>query len=388
MTVKAYALGLKTTKGFDNFPVWNTVVQTLKDKTSIQFADGHYWFSDSPIINRTIHLRGSDETIFDIATGKQGLQIKNGYKIKLSDLTIWHYANQDASQNIGLYISAVVICDNVTVRGFAGNGFHISADIAGSKTNASHSRFTGCNAIENGGDGFYMRGGDANQMIFFACDARDNFGWGFNDESFLGCQGFGNMAHANKKGHYRAYDPNNRSTFLACYRESDSPPDELTGYATSIGGINEKGCKLSQNAMSNSGKYFSAINFANKIELNDRGITFFQTNEGSFPVRLQGIDSPFPHLSYNHDLGGRFHEVWAASSGAGATDYEQRKVPFSSTGLKSVFIGSRLLAEGKPTDDWQGFVFKSGDTLLNPDYDGTNTERWIFKVNDWQEIQT
>lgn len=95
---------------------------------------------------------------------------------------------------------------------------------------------------ENSACGFFVQGTDANAMTVIGCDSRDNGKWGFYDASFLGNFFFSCMAHNNRLGHYGIRDRNNaRSSFIACYGEMGSPPDELSPKTTVSGGFHANG---------------------------------------------------------------------------------------------------------------------------------------------------
>lgn len=86
----------------------------------------------------------------------------------------------------GIKTDTVIWCKNILVNSFAGNGFNCVGDIAVSGTNVSTCQFLFCHSQNNLIHGWYMQGGDSNQIWFFGCEALSNGGCGFADESFLG----------------------------------------------------------------------------------------------------------------------------------------------------------------------------------------------------------
>jgi len=370
--------------GADNSWLLQVLINGAKPHATIVLPDGDWNFANTILLNKSINIEGSGNTNLSFKPNV-GAFLVNGI-CGLKNMNIFAGGPRAGTSAIRIQAHGIVKLEDLFIKNFGGYGVSISADI-NSGTNASFCKVDSVQVAECGG-GFYTSGGDANQILFSHCDARDCDTWGFNDESFLGDQFVACMCHANHAGHYKATAANNRSTFLGCYGEGDSPPNQLAGNAVWIGGISPNGFILNDRAFTISGKYLSSASFGDTVKINENGFEFPQENQGSFPMRLQRVNgSPFPHWSFNHDMGGNFHEVWAASEGAGATDYMGRKIPFASTGLKTMFIGSKLFAEGKPTDDFGGFEFKFGDTLLNPDYDGENVMQWVFKKPGWTEIK-
>lgn len=395
MKIYASSKGLAPKPGFDNTAAFNRMIEMAKDKTIVDVngSDNRYFFNDTIFLDKTIYLECDPDTIFDFGgINKPGLVIKGGYKSEIHRITLWNHNyskvyEPNQLREPGLVINAVSRLNDVTVRGFGGNGFHLSADIAaGSGRDASASRLDSCNAIENGGDGFLTRAGDANAIGFYHCDARDNGGWGFHDDSFLGCSFYSCMAHASKKGHYKATGQiegaNNRSYFGGCYAEGDSPPNRLAGQAMWVGGIAANGFELGDNACVMIGNRITTVENGD-IKIAPTGFEFKHTT-GSFPMKFEKVGDPrWPHYGYRNSLSGFFSEVFTAEMGFKA-EYNGRQVPFSSQGFKSFFIGSRFFAEAKPEDAWlKDFQFKYGDTLLNPDYTGEGTKQWVYKKTGW-----
>lgn len=146
--------------------------------------------------------------------------------------------------NAGCGVLATTRCalEAVVVSGF-GTGFRFAGSAADG-TNADSSRAVGCRAQLCAGDGFHLLGGDANACVLLGCDAVDNGGAGYRDNSFLGNLHAGNHASSNAGGDYVCEPPldpsaaNCRADFVACYSEGgvvriDLPATCYGGFAAS-----------------------------------------------------------------------------------------------------------------------------------------------------------
>jgi hypothetical protein len=69
--------------------------------------------------------------------------------------------------------------DGINLRASSGGGGSLEGNV-----NCSMVEYT--RSEDNGGNGFYIRGGDGNAALFHGCDADGNAIWGFLDVSFLG----------------------------------------------------------------------------------------------------------------------------------------------------------------------------------------------------------
>ena len=84
----------------------------------------------------------------------------------------------------GVVARSSVHLRNVSVRHFAGNGFHLAASGSLGGT-VDNSTLIGCRALYNR-NGFFADGGDGNVISFINCMANSNRQWGFWDSSLLG----------------------------------------------------------------------------------------------------------------------------------------------------------------------------------------------------------
>jgi hypothetical protein len=174
----------------------------------------------TPILRRTVHLQGNCYGADDLrstggtltpsaqitsSAGVGGLDIQP----QVSTLT-WPAgaATQEGAygstiENIqfkgsggatatGIYCRTFIHFRNVTVSGFSGKGFDLSAsatdpgDGNSEYGNLSNSTLDECAAISNGSHGLHIRGIDANTCSTKNFTAQLNGGWGILNESFIG----------------------------------------------------------------------------------------------------------------------------------------------------------------------------------------------------------
>lgn len=213
---------------------------------SIYPKSGDYHFARKIIIDsRPIHLIGDNGSPYALGTRffGPGLQIDRtqGYQGAIIQWIYFIYEGDPNVQTHGISAHARCTLFECGTKGFTFNGVDFWANIEGEGTDASGSLVFHCFSLENTKDGFFAGRMDANAITFIGCDARDNGRYGFNDDSFLGNYFFGCMAHNNAGGNYFVRDKGNaRSTFVACYSEDGSPPNNLGGQTTVVGGIGLK----------------------------------------------------------------------------------------------------------------------------------------------------
>jgi hypothetical protein len=209
---------------------------------SIYIPAGNYNFSETIELAKSVHLFGDGGSIFNISgTRLHFPQATTGIRVRSTETTIERiglFGNRNIKgQYFGIYASAHVVLKQVAVKGFADNGFLIYGNLE-EGTDVSSSYLEHCQAAENGADGLFIGKVDGNACTVIGFDARDNDRYGIQDDSFLGNYFFACMCHNNKKGHYYVRDKNNaRSTFVACYAESDGPPNDFSPLTTVVGGF-------------------------------------------------------------------------------------------------------------------------------------------------------
>jgi hypothetical protein len=132
-----------------------------------------------------------------------------------------------ASKYHGALISNVVKMRNVEINGFSGCGLCVIAYINPNDTytaNASLSTFHSIKVTGCRGDGILLNGADANHMLFFDVDCRDNEGFGYTDDSLLGNHAHFMHFNNNKRGTFRVRGPGNSALLTAIYTEEQYIP--------------------------------------------------------------------------------------------------------------------------------------------------------------------
>jgi hypothetical protein len=233
----------------------------------IYVPSGEYHFARTMLIyRRPVHLFGDNGTIFG-----------NGTKFffhNVIDAVLVDRGNSSFQETIiericliginsgyGFAARGRIKLRDCTAKGFKNNGFQIWGNLE-EGGDVSGSFLQSCHSLENGGDGFFIGRVDGNAVTVMNCDARDNGGRGFNDDSFLGNFFFSNMAHYNKGGDFFVRDWGNaRSTFVACYSEGNGAIfSQLGPYSTVIGGIWGAGYKIGATPELRRGSYIPLLN--------------------------------------------------------------------------------------------------------------------------------
>lgn len=229
--------------GADNLGYFQTLINSVEPRTDLQIPSGQYYFSGTlKIENKSLFITGTRNTNFYFAPGVTGIFINknNGYMPgKISGINLFAKGENPLftpKKGHGIEVHALYDLENINIKNFGECGVYTSGGVD-NNTNASFNFYSSVFVREVGSHGFYFQGGDANQSVINRCGIWDVGGWGFYDHSFLGNQFFGCMAHASKKGNYRADDPNNRASFFGCYSEGGSPPDYYAGACRIIGAI-------------------------------------------------------------------------------------------------------------------------------------------------------
>lgn len=136
----------------------------------------------------------------------------------------------------GMAIRSRITVRDVTVQGFSNNGIGIWANLDDGNE-ASGSLLMRVHSLENGKDGIWIGGVDANACSVINCDVRDNGRYGITDASFLGNYHYGCMGHNNKEGHYFVQEINAWSSFVACYGEQGVKPNKVNARTVVQGGL-------------------------------------------------------------------------------------------------------------------------------------------------------
>jgi hypothetical protein len=227
-----------------NTPEQNSaaIKKLYADNNAVYIPAGTYYFSETIQPNKTFSLIGDPGSYFNTAgtrlhfpAAKHGIRVTHAESV-LQNLVL--FGNKSIKgQYFGVYSSAHVSAYGVYTKGWADNGWLIYGNLE-EGTDISGSLLVSCGAAENGADGLFVGKVDGNGCTIIDFDARDNARYGIQDDGFLGNYFIGCMAHNNTKGHYYVRDKNNaRSTFIACYAESDGPPNDFSPLTTVVGGF-------------------------------------------------------------------------------------------------------------------------------------------------------
>lgn len=393
----------------DDLGVFNTIVGLISTGgfETIFIPKGDYYLSDTlDIVNKVINIigeSGSDHTTqptqLTFAAGKMGLQLRrtsgNGYQeCVVENLRIIADGQSGANDNHGLFITQRSTIRYVVVGGFKDDGFHAAGDLSPYGTDVSLSLFERCRSSQNGGHGFYIDGADANQCVFYLCDAVDNDGWGFFDSSFLGNHFYACHTNNNDAGPYKSDNANTRSTFIACYSEEGSNSSELSGKSMVFGGLHGSGITGGTQFIDNqviagtaigSGLVYpattgEALTIGNAV-INLRGrssgaplfyfrpvaeaednVTWWETNWVN-----SGLPSVFSLVGSGAYLG--------AVSGYGLKRY----IDYPTVQMKEFFLQNNQI-KSWPNRDWyeeEPGAYFAGDFIFNRAYDGTNPQGWM-----------
>jgi len=132
---------------------------------------------------------------------------------------------------------------NVYVRQFGDHGFCIRGSTSTGDGvvfgNVNGSVIEACTAIQNGGDGFYLSGNDANVCLVSGCFSQLNKQWSFTDDSLIGCTFVSCIHEGSVVGGYRCLRTAAASTFLGC--ETEGGANSFNGAVVVKGGNLEIG---------------------------------------------------------------------------------------------------------------------------------------------------
>jgi hypothetical protein len=140
----------------------------------------------------------------------------------------------------GIDARAQIWVENVRIRGFNGNGINfdsglVSGDV-GNQPNVNNSNVTRSYIYNVAGNGIYLRGTNANQVVMTGNDVSNTKGAGFFDISFLGNSYYSNHTSGTSGMGYSSEGGVNGSTYVGNYQEGGSPCNKLNQYAMWISG--------------------------------------------------------------------------------------------------------------------------------------------------------
>lgn len=135
-----------------------------------------------------------------------------------------------AIQAHGITYTTQTHCQDCWVKGFPGNG-HSCFSYSGSLSDQW--RISRGRSSNNGGCGIHARGGDSNVGVAIGTLCDSNWGFGFKDDSFLGCSWYGLQTGENAYGAYYM----NVGSAIGIYAEGTQPPGYVGSAAFTIQGV-------------------------------------------------------------------------------------------------------------------------------------------------------
>ena len=232
------------TTGTDNLAAFNALVASMPNTGewagatsrggAINFRNGRYYFSNSIVVQRVLHLRGAGNGPWRAAAGTELVFPKNVTGIRIHSSMESPSGNSGAYSTVkgfylrcnekdisghGIHMSAMAHIQDVTVENFKGNGVNIVATSGSSTGNANLWRMDRVNSSGNSGHGIYVSGGDANAGLATMCAFSSNGLTGITDDSSLGNTYVGCLTEANVGNHAVTTNPTAYNIFLGCYAE-------------------------------------------------------------------------------------------------------------------------------------------------------------------------
>jgi hypothetical protein len=405
----------------NDYPVFSTIFGLIgsDESGSIFVPKGDYRMATSlEFGEKTIHMFGetraenisslqTSKLIFD--TGLDGLKLSylnpdTGESV-IENLFIQSAGHSVSGSEVGITINQKSYWRNVTVYGFKGDGIVIEGALPSTHTNLA--AFERVKSAFNGGNGFYIVGADANQMTFITCDAVENDGWGFYDESFLGNQYFACHCNGNELGSYKVVDDSARSTFVGCYSEEyGNRKSEITQYCNVLGGLH--GNEVDGDGNRFFGNYNTGIDFYNaagnyveniairsaEMALKGLGSAFYlrplntEPGEDTNIAFTGGYDVTQFVLTYaNLDSD---KDIWQIIGREGIPylpggNSYPRRLNFASQMFRNFFLQNTYVGTVSGIADTQSggpeLAFLKGDLVLNSGYTGYNPMGWMCMKN-------
>jgi hypothetical protein len=179
----------------DNYSfILNTIASSITNlsvcKIYVPSNAGAYFVSTTIVLNQATEIFGDgvgSELRFGLHIAGLKFTYVNSRYSRLHDINLTGSIGSPATWNNsahGIIIQDIIQCENVTVNQFEGSGYYAHNNIP--TGNSSNSIFSNCLASQNRLHGFDFQGGDCNAMTLTKCNAITNGGVGFYDKSFLG----------------------------------------------------------------------------------------------------------------------------------------------------------------------------------------------------------
>jgi len=223
-----------------------------------------YYVANSITLERGIEFYGDNtywgnQTEIRTPEGSSGMIIKAApyfiQTVTVHDLALVYgdvlndptYETEDGSVH-GIDASTIVYLENVTARGYPGDGFHLYATktTENASVDVSFSRIMNCRSVHNSRHGFYIGGADANGCTVQNTEARLNKVFGYYESSAFGnhyvaaaSQNNGPGADTSNTtvgGGYYIAGSSNKSSFTGCYMEAADRRSENTSPSVIING--------------------------------------------------------------------------------------------------------------------------------------------------------
>jgi hypothetical protein len=198
---------------FDNYNAISNAIKACRNNTSYSYvintaltitgknnvrklfipaADDYYYCSATLVIDGSLELEADrPNTAIFFPFPMKGMVLKYPWAYSFKNLSI--RSNAPASSTVdtshGFVIRSRVYFDNVSATGFGGDGFNMECDLVADTLNPANcntSAFYNCHSYQNMRNGFRLKGGDANAVNFYSCEAVANGALGVDDQSFLG----------------------------------------------------------------------------------------------------------------------------------------------------------------------------------------------------------
>jgi hypothetical protein len=220
---------------------------------TVFFPPGDYYCSGSIIINRQVKLLGS--------TSPDGNDLGSSrirFPANVTGIVINEYRTSPNGkdgegtiiENLGIYVNASFSgtgsgvwmrsrsqIKNCVFANFGEHGIRIDATSGGSTNqgNANLWYLDRIRCFNNGLDGLYVNGADANAGLALRVDCSNNNRNGIRDSSFLGNTYVGCHCANNGNKDYLTTSANANTSFVGCYVEGGG--SSLTDYANIYGGV-------------------------------------------------------------------------------------------------------------------------------------------------------
>lgn len=236
-----------------------------------------WYFSEGIVLNKPVRIIGqlptsslttaNTGTVLEFAADKTGFTVNSynsqganpggvpaGNWCEIAQLAIVSRGGPTGLNNGGTGAA----CDGILIRGpgtrvtnvwansFRRNGVRIVAAVgSGGATegNANLWYLNDVHCLQNGSDGLYVDGADANAGLALKVNSSNNGGYGIVDSSFLGNTYIGCHTDSNTLGSIVTDDANAQSVFIGCYAETGEA--SLVSPTIMIGGLNSSSARVS-----------------------------------------------------------------------------------------------------------------------------------------------